>query len=132
MKKNNFASIESVINVAKYKSRSVSTLKLDFLFKINLLIFSELKLPPGSLICIYFILFLSKKLETLLIWWLLPLPSTPSNTMSKIKQDPDYALKVEHAISQKYGSETVQHPQRDRERERKKARQKKKKKKKKS
>ena len=33
--------------------------------------------------------------------------------MSKIKQDPDYALKVEHAIAQKYGSETVQHPQRD-------------------
>ena len=33
--------------------------------------------------------------------------------MSKTKQDPDYALKVEHAIAQKYGSETVQHPQRD-------------------
>ena len=33
--------------------------------------------------------------------------------MSKTKQDPDYALKVEHAISQKYGSETVQHPQSD-------------------
>ena len=33
--------------------------------------------------------------------------------MSKTKNDPDYALKVEHAISQKYGSETVQHPQRD-------------------
>ena len=33
--------------------------------------------------------------------------------MSKPKRDPDYALKVEHAITQKYGSETVQHPQRD-------------------
>ena len=33
--------------------------------------------------------------------------------MSKSKRDPDYALKIEHAIAQKYGSETVQHPQRD-------------------
>jgi hypothetical protein len=33
--------------------------------------------------------------------------------MSKTKQDPDYALKVEHAISEKYGAETVQHPQSD-------------------
>ena len=33
--------------------------------------------------------------------------------MSKPKHDPDYALKVEHAIAEKYGSETVQHPQRD-------------------
>ena len=33
--------------------------------------------------------------------------------MSKPKRDPDYALKVEHAITQKYGSETVQHPQLD-------------------
>jgi hypothetical protein len=33
--------------------------------------------------------------------------------MSKPNKDPNYALKVEHAISQKYGSETVQHPQRD-------------------
>ena len=33
--------------------------------------------------------------------------------MSKPKQDPDYALKIEHAIAEKYGRETVQHPQRD-------------------
>ena len=33
--------------------------------------------------------------------------------MSKPKQDPDYALKLEHAIAQKYGSETRQHQQRD-------------------
>ena len=33
--------------------------------------------------------------------------------MSKTRRDPDYALKVEHAIVEKYGHETVQHPQRD-------------------
>ena len=33
--------------------------------------------------------------------------------MSKTKQDPDYALKIEHAITEKYGAETVQHPQSD-------------------
>ena len=33
--------------------------------------------------------------------------------MSKPKRDPDYALKVEHAIAEKYGTETVKHPQRD-------------------
>ena len=30
--------------------------------------------------------------------------------MSKTKQDPDYALKVEHAIAQKYGEEAIQNP----------------------
>lgn len=33
--------------------------------------------------------------------------------MSESKKDPDYALKIEKAISDKYGSETVQHPARD-------------------
>ena len=33
--------------------------------------------------------------------------------MSKTKKDSHYALKVEHAIVEKYGAETVQHPQRD-------------------
>ena len=33
--------------------------------------------------------------------------------MSKTKKDPHYALKVEHAIVEKYGAETVQHPQKD-------------------
>jgi len=33
--------------------------------------------------------------------------------MSKPKRDPDHALTIEHAISEKYGAETVQHPQRD-------------------
>ena len=52
---------------ARYKSKSVFTLKLDFLFKINFLIFSEFKLPPGSLIFKYLTLFLSKNLEITLI-----------------------------------------------------------------
>jgi hypothetical protein len=30
--------------------------------------------------------------------------------MSKRKKDPDYALKLEHAITEKYGSDTIQHP----------------------
>ena len=30
--------------------------------------------------------------------------------MSKINKDPDYAIKVEKAISDKYGVETIQHP----------------------
>ena len=34
---------------AKYKKRSVYLLKLDLLFKINFLIFSEFFEPPGSL-----------------------------------------------------------------------------------
>ncbi len=34
-------------------------------------------------------------------------------SMSKKKKDPHYALKVEHAIVEKYGVEAVQHPQRD-------------------
>ena len=51
------------LRAAKYKSKSVYILKLDFLFKINLLIFSELRLPPGSLIFMYLIFFLSKYLD---------------------------------------------------------------------
>ena len=31
--------------------------------------------------------------------------------MTKPKQDPDYAIKVEKAIAEKYGIETVQHPE---------------------
>ena len=31
--------------------------------------------------------------------------------MSKTKKDPNYAIKMEHAIIEKYGVETVQHPQ---------------------
>jgi len=31
--------------------------------------------------------------------------------MSKAKKDPNYAIKMEHAIIEKYGVETVQHPQ---------------------
>jgi len=31
--------------------------------------------------------------------------------MSKTKKDPNYALKLESAIVEKYGAETVQHPQ---------------------
>ena len=34
---------------AKYKRRSVFVLKVDFLFKINFLIFSAFLDPPGSL-----------------------------------------------------------------------------------
>ena len=30
--------------------------------------------------------------------------------MSKVNKDPDYAIKVEKAISDKYGVETIQHP----------------------
>jgi len=30
--------------------------------------------------------------------------------MSKQSKDPNYALKLEHAIAEKYGTETVQHP----------------------
>jgi len=33
--------------------------------------------------------------------------------MSKAKKDPNYAIKMEHAIVEKYGVETVQHPQQD-------------------
>ena len=40
------------LRAARYNSKSVFFLKLDFLSKINFLIFSEFKLPPGSLILI--------------------------------------------------------------------------------
>ena len=33
--------------------------------------------------------------------------------MSESKKDPNYAIKIERAIADKYGTETVQHPQRD-------------------
>jgi len=33
--------------------------------------------------------------------------------MTNPKQDPDYAIKVEKAIAEKYGIETVQHPEKD-------------------
>ena len=33
--------------------------------------------------------------------------------MSKAKKDPNYAIKMEHAIIEKYGAETVRHPQED-------------------
>jgi hypothetical protein len=33
--------------------------------------------------------------------------------MTKSKQDPDYIIKVEKAIAEKYGVETVQHPAKD-------------------
>tara|TARA_Y100000034_G_scaffold21646_1_gene24940 strand:- start:551 stop:946 length:396 start_codon:yes stop_codon:yes gene_type:complete len=33
--------------------------------------------------------------------------------MSKAKKDPNYAIRVEKAISEKYGTETVQHPAKD-------------------
>ncbi len=33
--------------------------------------------------------------------------------MSKAKKDPNYAIKMEHAIVEKYGVETVRHPQQD-------------------
>ena len=41
----------------KYKSKSVFLLNFDFWFNINFLIFSELLLPPGSLIFKKLILF---------------------------------------------------------------------------
>ena len=33
--------------------------------------------------------------------------------MTKRKQDPDYVLKVEKAIADKYGVEAIQHPAKD-------------------
>ena len=33
--------------------------------------------------------------------------------MSNSRKDPNFAIKVENAISEKYGVETVQHPQKD-------------------
>ena len=33
--------------------------------------------------------------------------------MSNSRKDPNFAIKVENAISEKYGAETVQHPQKD-------------------
>ena len=50
---------------AKYNKRSVKLLKLDFLFRIIFLIFSELLDPPGSLSFIYFFFFLIKNFSIL-------------------------------------------------------------------
>ena len=49
---------------AKYKKRSVYLLKLDLLFKINFLIFSEFFEPPGSLNLTKLIFFFFKYLAT--------------------------------------------------------------------